>query len=137
MKCLLRLLTLVGIFALWGEAHSYEVIIDIDIVVKTTEQKLNDLSGHAFIEKNNEKTPLDISTLQITTPADSSTNAEEWALDWIGERGHEILESHLEGLDLDLVETEIDLRKNKLRCRKRGTFSCQGELSVRLRVTRS
>jgi hypothetical protein len=146
MNTLFRLLTLVAIFALWGQARAYEVVIDINVKQKSALDKTSDglklksepeLSGTAWVSAGgNERQAIALPELDIKAPHTDELDGEEWALEWIAESAPELIQTYGVGLDPDLLVTEIDLRKHKLRCRGRTQVECDGELSIRLSLTR-
>lgn len=145
MNTLFRLLTLVAIFALWGQARAYEVVIDIKVKQKSSLDKTSDglklkrdpeLTGSAWVSAGGERRELALPELDIKAPHTDELDGEEWALEWIAESAPELIQTYGDGLDPDLLVTEIDLRKHKLRCRGRTQVECDGELSIRLSLTR-
>lgn len=146
MKSLIQVLTLVGIFTLWGTARAYEVVIDIKVKQKSLLEKQTDGSfsvsksdndGEAWVEINGKRQSIGLENLNLNAPTSRKIDGEEWALEWLSESAPELIDLYGEGLDPDLMVSEIDLRKNKLRCRGREKVECNGELSLRLSVTRS
>lgn len=133
MKNLLQILFLVGIIALWGQAKAYDVIIDID-VTHTSKGAQTSVDGSAYTLINDQKTNIELSSLKIQAPDDRSISGEEWALEWLGENAEDLILST--GLDPNLVEVELDLKKHKVKCRGRQNPECRAQLAVRLTVTR-
>lgn len=146
MNTLFRLLTLVAVFALWGQARAYEVVIDIKVKQKSALDKTSDglklkrapeLSGTAWVTAGGgERHEIALPELDIKAPHSEELDGEEWALEWLAESAPELIHTYGVGLDPDLLVTEIDLRKHKLRCRGRDQLECNGELSIRLSLTR-
>lgn len=145
MNTLLRLLTLVAIFAVWGQARAYEVVIDIKVKQKSALDKTSEglkpnrepeLTGTAWVEAGGERREIALPELDIKAPHTDELDGEEWALEWVAESAPELIQTYGVGLDPDLLVTEIDLRKHKLRCRGRTQVECDGELSIRLSLTR-
>lgn len=133
MKNLLQTLLLVGIIALWGQAKAYDVIIDID-VTHTSKGAQVSVEGNAYTLINDQKSNIELSSLNLQPPLDRSTSGEEWALEWLGENAEDLILST--GLDPNLVEVELDIKKHKLKCRGRQNPECRAELALRLTVTR-
>ncbi len=133
MKNLLQTLLLVGIIALWGQAKAYDVIIDID-VTHTSKGAQASVDGSAYTLVNDQKTNIELASLNLQAPVDRSISGEEWALEWLGENAEDLILST--GLDPNLVEVELDLKKHKLKCRGRQNLECRAELAVRLTVSR-
>src|SRR5690606_6555734 len=95
MNTLFRLLTLVAIFALWGQARAYEVVIDIKVKQKSTLDKTDEglklksepaLSGSAWVSTGgSERREIALPELDIKAPHTDEIDGEEWALDWLAE----------------------------------------------------
>lgn len=146
MKNILQILTLVGLFALWGQAKAYEVVIDIEIEQQSLLRQDNQgqyqlqetpiLSGTAYSLVDGVKTPISLQLLNVLSPDSKNMSAEEWAMEWLGEVAPDLIASVGAGLDLDLIETEVEMRRQKLKCRGKDNIQCRGELSVKLTVRR-
>jgi len=132
---------LVGIFALWGNVRAYEVNFELDLKQESTiyadKITIDGLSGSAIVRINGETINLNLAELNLAAPSSKDQDAEEWALDWIGENIQELIEVYARGIDPDLAVTEIDLKKHKLRCRGKTEAKCVGEIKLSLSVTRS
>lgn len=133
MKNLFQTMLLIAIFALWGHAHAYDVVFDIDISQVSKADHIS-LDGSAYSMIGDQKTNIDLQTLGLKPPTQRSISGEEWTLDWLGENLENLILST--GLDPNLVEVELDLKKHKLRCRGRHNPECVGEISLRLTVRR-
>ncbi len=134
MKNIFQTLFLIGIIALWSQARAYEVVIHIDVEHKSDNTSSNLTTGNAYSMIGDLKTEIPLTSLNIRPPSSSNESAEEWAHDWLGENLEELIQST--GLAPELVEVELDLKKHKLRCKRRGTQECRGELSLELSVRR-
>lgn len=138
MNCLLRLLALVAIFAMWGQAKAYEVALDINVEQSSNLTKnQQSLSGEIWLIKDGERHQLDLELLKMSIPTDKTMQADEWIFTWFGEQAPELIEQLGLNLDPDLVSAEIDVRRQSLRCRGSSEIKCHGKLSVKLTLSRS
>ncbi len=134
MKNIFQTLLLVGIIALWGEVKAYEVLIHIDVEHISDSTAASSTTGSAYSMIGGRKTDISLIGLNLTAPSSTSQTGEEWALEWLGENLEELILST--GLSPELAEVELDLKKHKLRCKKRSTQQCKGEISLELSVRR-
>tara|TARA_R110000868_G_scaffold143075_16_gene360816 strand:+ start:1164 stop:1568 length:405 start_codon:yes stop_codon:yes gene_type:complete len=133
MKTIVQILMLIGIFALWGEAYAYEVVIDINIdleqsrVVQNPNQKM--MVGTAMVVIQGKQQSFDLSSNN-----ESDESAEELAMEWLVENSEDLILST--GLDPNLSEIELEITEQKNKCRGRRNTICHAQLSARLTVRR-
>ncbi|MBH46547.1 MAG: hypothetical protein CME71_00075 [Halobacteriovorax sp.] len=133
MKTIVQMLMLIGIFALWGKAYAYEVVIDIDVdleqsrVVQNPNQKM--MIGTAMVVIQGKQQSFDLSSSNL-----SDESAEELAMEWLLENSEDLILST--GLDPNLSEVELEIIKQKTKCRGRRNTICHAQLSAKLTVRR-
>ncbi|MFX3675467.1 MAG: hypothetical protein ACN6I6_00365 [bacterium] len=133
MKTIVQMLMLIGIFALWGEAYAYEVVIDIDVdleqsrVVENNKQTL--VSGKAMVVIQGK-----IQTFELNSTHSFDESAEELAMEWMLENSEDLILST--GLDPNLSEVELEIVKQKNKCRGRRNTICHAQLVAKLTVRR-
>ncbi len=139
MNTILRLLSLIAALALWEQAQAYEISLDIKVAQEAVlgTQSAPKMSGHAWLIVGEEKTPIALDKLKLAAPSTKSMDSEEWVLTWLGDAAPEIMEQMAHGLNRDLITTEIDLRRHKLRCKGTTQVKCRGEISLKLTLRRS
>lgn len=139
MNAILRLLSLLAAITLWEQASAYEISLDIKVEQEAIlgSQEAPKLSGQAWLISGNEKSAIALDKLNLAPPIAKDIDSEEWVLTWLGEAAPEIMEQMVQGLDRDLITTEIDLRRHKLRCKGKKEVKCRAEVSLKLTLRRS